>query len=297
MDSIGIELGFQGNAAVAAITHAALARLPDEIAGIELDAGQVGVNGHGSAGNRVGKHGAGIAEHLKIVVIAALQVQRLLVSLNVLTNGLGHPEVHGGAPHAAHFTGGDALGIGNAEGAGGQHQQLVYGGLSVCFACQIEIAVVGEVKDGVPVAHSIIGNVQAAGFVQAVGHVNGGVAGVALVSGGAVQAEGDAGVGAGGDRPQPGVVEVGAGMEVVAVFVGGQAVFPPAQGKGAALDAVGTAPHNRAEEAAARQVVRRVVIAQDNVNHVAVCIGHKDTDQGCAQVGYGGGDAAAGDGV
>ena len=186
VDGIGIVLGFQGDAAALAVYGAALSGLVQEIAGIELNAGQVGVDRHGAPGNGIGKHRAGIAEDLEVVVIAALQIQRLIIGPDVLSDGLGAPEIHGRAFHAAHFAGGDAFVIGNGKHPGRQHQQLIHGSAGVIVTGKIKIAVVGQVEDGVLVADGIIGDVQSAGGIEHVGHVDGSVAGEALIAVGAV---------------------------------------------------------------------------------------------------------------
>ena len=101
MQGIGIELGLQGDAAALAITDAVLAVFIQEIAGVELDAWAVGVDCHGAAGSAVAQDGAGIAEDFPVVVIAGLQMQRLVVAFDIPADSLGGAEVHGRSVHAA----------------------------------------------------------------------------------------------------------------------------------------------------------------------------------------------------
>ena len=138
---------------------------------------------------------------------------------------------------------------------------------------------------------------QAAFFIQTVGNVNGGVAGIALVAIGAVQMEGNGGVSAVRHGPHPGVVEVGAGMEVVAVLIGGEGVFPLANGERAALDSVGAASNNGTQEAGAVQVAFCVIITQSHIGNVAVRVGNEYVHQRCAKISYCSCDAVPGDGV
>lgn len=93
VECVGIELGLQSDTAVPAVVDAALAGLVQEIAGIELDAGAIGVDRHGAAGDGVGKIGAGVAKDFEIVVIAALQVQRFIMRSDILTDGLGGAKI------------------------------------------------------------------------------------------------------------------------------------------------------------------------------------------------------------
>ena len=97
VEGIGVELGLQGNAGALAVIDAALAGFVQEIAGIELDAGAVGIDCHGASGNGVLKNGAGIAEDLPVVVIAALELQGFVVLVDVPADGLGTAEIHGAA--------------------------------------------------------------------------------------------------------------------------------------------------------------------------------------------------------
>ena len=53
MQAIGIELGFQRNTGTLAVVNTVFALLVQIVAGIELDAGAVRMNFHGSAGNRM----------------------------------------------------------------------------------------------------------------------------------------------------------------------------------------------------------------------------------------------------
>ena len=108
---IGIVLGLQANAAALGVAGAALAHLVGVIGGVELHAGTIGVHCHFPAAFLVAQDGTGIAEHLEIVVVTALQVQRIIVRANIPANGFGCAEVHGGAFHAACFSCGDAFAV------------------------------------------------------------------------------------------------------------------------------------------------------------------------------------------
>ena len=77
VDGVGIELGLQGHTAALAVVGALLALFVQEITGVKLDAGAVGGDGHDPAGFRIFQNCAGVAENLKIMVIATLEVQVL----------------------------------------------------------------------------------------------------------------------------------------------------------------------------------------------------------------------------
>lgn len=69
---VGIVLGLQGDAGVLAVEHTALALIVQEITGVELDTGTVRVDRHAPPGDGVTQLGAGVAEHLVVVIIATL---------------------------------------------------------------------------------------------------------------------------------------------------------------------------------------------------------------------------------
>ena len=84
---VGIELGLQCDTGALAVMDTALTGFIQVIAGIELDTGAIRVDGHGAAGVRVTQNGTGGTENLEIVVIAALQLQTLIVFSDVPANG------------------------------------------------------------------------------------------------------------------------------------------------------------------------------------------------------------------
>ena len=95
VEAVGVELGLQGDAGALAVVDAVFALLVQVIACVELNARAVWVDFHGSAGNRVGQDGAGVAVYFPVVIVATLQVQRLVVHADVPADGLCSAEVHG----------------------------------------------------------------------------------------------------------------------------------------------------------------------------------------------------------
>lgn len=294
---IGVELGFQSHAAALAIVNAALAGFVQEVSCIELNARAVGVHSHGASGAGILQHGAGAAEDLPVVVIAALQVQGLIVGANVPADGLGDAEVHGGTGNAALFAGGDVLGIIGGEEPSGDGQQLIHGAVRLLLACQIEIGVVGQIEHGVLVRNGIIDDVQPVGGIQLVGDPDHRIAGEALIHVGAIQPEGDGGIGDILRSPQAGVVAIGAGVEIVALFVGGQGDRIAVQAEAGSLYTVGISAHGCAQVGGAAQIAFCIVIAQSHVRDIALGVRDHHADQGCPKICAGCRDAATGYGV
>ena len=293
---IGEILGFQSNAGALAVFDAAFAFALQEIAGIELDAGAIGGDGQGAAAFRVGKDGAGIAEHFEIVVIAISQLQLLVLGESIPADPLGRAEIHGGADYAAHFPGGDRACVRGSVEPGGHGQDLVICLLGMLMTGQIEIAVVGHIKYGITIGNALVTDAQGAAL-QGVGHLDVGIAGEALVAMGAVQVQGDAAFTQGNHIPHAVMVEIGAAVEVVFAVVGKQEIVLAAQIEAGIADAVGIAANGGTQEHIVRQILSGGVIAQQHVSQVAVLVRHPQGYQIAAKIRDGGGDGAGGDGI
>ena len=109
--------------------------------------------------------------------------------------------------------------------------------------------------------------------------MDGSVAGVTLVTVGAVQTEGDGVFGMGGQLPQAQMETVRAAVKVVAAFVGGDMDSAAVQGEGGAANAVGTAANGGAKEGAAGGVFVRAVEAQHHIGKLSVPIRNEEAYQ------------------
>ena len=155
---IGIELRFQRDAGTLAVDNAAFADLVQEVAGIELDAGAICMDCHGTAGTGITKDGTGIAENFEIMVVTTLQLQTFVIFINVTADDLGHAEIKGRTFDLAQLTGGNVGGIVRIEPAAGDDQFLMDGGIRVLMTGQIEITVVGHIENSISVSYGIIFN-------------------------------------------------------------------------------------------------------------------------------------------
>ena len=98
-------------------------------------------------------------------------------------------------------------------------------------ACQVKVAVVGHIKDGILVAFAVVDDVQSAVVVQGIGDKDAGVARHTLVAVGAVQSQLYGRPGLLGQGPQTGVVAVGTGVQIVGAFVGRHGIGLSSQGE------------------------------------------------------------------
>ena len=299
VDGVGIELGLQTHTAAEAVGDSVLALLAlQEVAAVELDTAAIRLHGHGTAGNGIGKHGAGIGVDFKIVVIAVLQLQGEVILPNIPADGLGGTEVHGRAFHLGQLAGGDGVGIGSGEVTGGHTKDLIQRTLRLVMTGQVEVAVVGHIEHGVLVTDAVVDDLQGAGSFQRVGHMDHRVAGVALVAVGAVKAQLNAALGMADHLPEPVFVAIGAAVEAVfAVVIDGQLIGLAVHGEGCAADTVGIAAHDGAEVGGAGGIFLGGIEAQDHICHIAGSIGYQQLDDGSAVVRNFRGETAAGDGV
>ena len=297
IDRVGPELGLQSDAAALAVPYASLAGFLQEVARVELNAGQVRVNSHHSAGLLVGQLGAGIAEDFVVVVVAALQVQRLIILSDIPPDSLGFAEVHGGTGDTSDFAGGNAFVVRYGKDPAGDGENLLHCLFGLILACQIEIAVVGQIEDGILIADTVVDNVQTAPGIQGVSYPNLRLAGEALVTLGRNQLQGD-GIRFVGDHiPHTDVVIFRTAVEIVFAFVGNEGIGLAAEAEATALDAVGASAYDGAKEAGVPQIAGAVVIAQNHIVNVTVLVRNVQGYQCRAEVGDLGGDAAAGDGI
>ena len=72
MDGIGEILGLQANAAALGIGNTAFSHGVGVVACVKLNAGAIGADAHTPSATGVGQKSAGIAEYLKIVIVAGL---------------------------------------------------------------------------------------------------------------------------------------------------------------------------------------------------------------------------------
>ena len=123
---------------------------------VKLHTGPVGDHSHGPPAAGIGKICAGIAENLKIMVVAGLQNQGLVIGGNILSDGLGDTEVHGRSCHSAALAGGDALSVRRGEEPGGHGKNLFHGFRCLVVTSQVKVTVIGQVKHCVPIRHCVI---------------------------------------------------------------------------------------------------------------------------------------------
>lgn len=291
VQGIRVELGFQSNATALAVDCAALAGFLQEVSGIELNTGAVGVYRHGSAGVGVKEGGAGVAEDLPVVVVAPLKVQRLIIGIDILTDGLGAAEVHGGSLHASELSCGDIGGIVQVEEPAGKGQHLTDGSFCILVAGEVEVAVIGEIENCVHITDGIVDDVQAAGVIQGVGHLNLGIARKALIQMGAGKGQCDSVFLMADQHPQPLVVAIGAGVEVVSALIGGHGVDLASQREGGSLNPVGVAANGGPQKSAVCGAVAvAAVIAQNHIFHITGTIGNQQPHQSGTVICDGGGD-------
>ena len=272
VEAVGIELGLQGHAAVAAVVYPVFSLVIQVVAGVELNAGAVGVDAQAPAGSGVCQGGTGVAENLPVVIIAALELQSIVIGVQIPGDGLGHPEIHGAAGHVPQLPCGDVLGIVRGKMPGGHGEHLMDCPVRVLVACQVKIAVVGHIKNRILVGLGPVADVEAALAVQSISDPDMGISREALVHVGTFEGERHFGRTLFFQRPQTVLEEVRAGVKVVVVFVGGQGNTLVPQGEFRVPQTVGIPAHGGTQKAAGGNIEVRVIKTQNDVSKVPLGI-------------------------
>ena len=274
---VGIELGLQAEAPAVGVGRAALSSgtAVQVVPRVELDAGEGGEDLHGDAGGRGGRPGDGperprLAVGNPVVVIAPRYGELVEGLVNAFPDFSRAAQVHGGALHRGELPGGNGAGT-NRGIVGGAQLDILPLHTAAVVAGQVEITVVGEVADGIPVTLRPIADSQPV-LLQAVRHPDGERTGVALLPVGADQRQGDEAVRQPLHRPDLLVKAHGSPVERVGPIVGGQGVLHPVQGKPRPADAVGVPPHQGAHILVLRPVVLQGVEAQRHIHRISVSV-------------------------
>ena len=197
---VRVELSLQGNTTALSIVDSVFAGLIQKVACVNLNAGAVRMNGHGTPRYWISKNGAGIAEYFPVMVIACLKVQRLIVRTDVLRNGFGRSEIHRCAVYFTQLSCGNVCSIIRTEEPARKNQNLIHGLIRVFVTGKIEIAVVGHVKDCIHIGYRIILNVKPF-VIQCVCYLDDRISGEPLISIGTLKLKGDGRISLGNNFP------------------------------------------------------------------------------------------------
>ena len=97
------------------------------------------------------------------MVIAALQFQGLVISIDVLPQGFAPTEIHGGSCYVTQLTGGDTCFVAWKEKLSRHHKLLCHGFFRMVMPRQIEITVIGKIKDRIHITDGVKGYSQPGG--------------------------------------------------------------------------------------------------------------------------------------
>ena len=167
---IGEELGLQAEGMMRAVDRIALSVAPlgDKVGSVEMDPGERGFCFHGdTGGGGVGFCDCAESSHdtvyYIIVIIAAGIVQLIKILLNVGTDGSGRPEIHKSACDRFDGSVRDAFRIAGGVIPGKDLNALIQG-RSGAMSCQIKIAVIGQVAEGILIRFGVVANDKAIVF-------------------------------------------------------------------------------------------------------------------------------------
>jgi len=273
---VGEELGLQAEAPAIAIGCAAFScgTAIQMVSGVELDARECGENLHGNAGS--GGYGAGdgaedtgLAVYHPVMVIAPGLDKLGKVLVDMSADGRGNTEVHRGTLHRGDLSCRDGQGVCGGIAVRQKLDCLVQHRAAV-VAGQIEIGVAGQAADSILVTFGLVADGQSLRR-QGIGDVGGEVSGVALLTVGAEQGEGQAVLRGGIHGPDPLVIAQGPAVEVVdPVFVGGQGAGLAVQGEFRPANAVGEAAYQSPQKLVLSPICLQAVKTQEHIHGSAL---------------------------
>lgn len=303
VDGVGEELRLQAHGVVVGVGHAALAAFAaDEVTGVDLHAWRVREHVHGDAAPvaRKRRHSAQCAHEALVVgrwlrlaqsvvvVIAARARNGSKARLDACAQRLRLAQVERGATDREQTTGGHEvvarLGVGV-----GKHLKRVVERRSRSVTVQVEVAVVGEVHHRRRVGQCHVGDGELVCGREPVGHPHVEVAGEALVSVRALEAELDEGTvlaPLGADKlPKAVMPIVRPAVQTAAAVVSLRRIGGAAKLKVPGVDAVGVTAHHGAKVGPVDGIACGPVVAQHDVREAPGFVWRAERDEASPQVG------------
>ena len=299
VDAVGHHLGLQTEGGLGALGVATLEGeqgVLQEVGGIELDAGLVGVHLHFATRN--GIVGDSTKEDLptraavfpacevEAMVEASGKVEILTICEKVLSDRLGHAEIEGGSLHGLDGGGNEIL-VPRHVGLRIQPQGLLEN-TSRRTARQVEVCVVGQVDGGRLIGGGLIAEGQGVFIVQGIGDLDPQIPREALLTVGGDIGQGQNGsIGGGGGFGAPDHVGIAllSAVKAGGAVIGKEGVGLAVQLKGRICDAVGHTTHQGPQIPVGLLVVGHGIVAKAYVRDLAVFIGGLDADDGTAEIG------------
>ena len=281
---VGIILGFQGKAAAPSVADASLARRAvKEIAAVELQPWQVCIDSQADAALVALCIGGFVKAVLllvvenPVVVVPGPPLQLLEIIVNALPDGSQLAKIHRGACCLVDCAVRQGLRVSLCQ-AVGEDLQLVPEDAAILTAVQVEIAVIGQVADGIGIGKCLIGNPQCVVLSQLVGYMHLKIAREASVP---VRAE----IGHKelalllACSPQLAVKATAAAVEAVGLawaVVGLQLIVSAIYSNPGILDAVGVASYNGTHVKGFCFVACGIVKAPHDILHLAVPVRYQE---------------------
>ena len=297
MDAVRVILRFQAQGAASAVDRPALSALIGKIIGrVKLHARQIGQDIHAQSGARI-LHGGNVPQRARLragneaVVIPAGKAQLIPGRVDRLADGAAGAEIHGRAVHGQDPPGGQSP-LPDFQKLRTVQCELLLQNSARVVPRQIEIAMVGEIDDGFPVAHALIENPQTVVVLQQISDADAQIAGEAALP---VRAEPEKAHAVRQKLRLPELLveaEREIAVQIGAVVVVRERIAHTVQREGGAGDPVGMAANGGAEKAAVRLVLREGVVAEHHIPAAAVRAGDEEAHENGAVVGDHGAHAA-----
>ena len=266
-----------------------------EIAGIKLNAGQVGIYLKLSAAFFVlGSCGkterSAFAVDAEIVVISACHLKLNIIGVDIFPDFLRCSEIESRTVNRSDFARRNAVFVRRRKEIAVEHQ-LGVKNIAACGGAEVKIGMVGQVDDGVLVAYGFVMKLQLVFVGKNIGDLYVNVSGKALFAVGAFVAEFNGVVVNNDSIPQRTAVLCAAVKTGDALFVFRNVVLLAAEGEFSAADAVCILTDNLTGKSARVYMTEDIVKAGNNITVVSVLVGAAERIQCCASCNDTGGDA------
>ena len=284
VNAVGIMLGFQAECCAVGVFLTALSCSgTGEIGGIELYTGLIGEDGHDDPGLVAHGHCRRRSADNIIRVVTTAALHTGLLGVDPISDGVHGAEVHGSTFYGNNVTGGQAGFVSQMEGlCMDLHPVSVDAAGAV--AVEIEVAVVGQIQNGVLITFGLVTQLQS---VALPGHGDGylQIAGIAFLPMGG-QAGEHHGVTFLAAAPYDPVKADLAAVDMVGAVVGAERIGLSVQIKRSAGNTIGKASNGGAKATVMGGVFIQGIVTEHHVHRLAIPVRHEDGPDGHAVVQY-----------
>lgn len=265
-------------------------RAIEEVAGIELHSGLRGRNfqdasGRGFVNARGQDQARTFAVDHEIVVVSMGKLELFVVVIDAGADLLWFGEIERRSLYRFKFSRRNQMFVHRCKAVGIDHD-LVIEDVAIAFALQIEVAVIGQIDGSGFVGGRFVVDHEFIGVAEGVSHSDFQVAGKSVVAIFAQVVKDDSGFALHRLGVPHDFIEsvVAAAVQGIRAIVLGQSVSLAFETEGAVGDAVRVASDERSKVRRVGKISLKILVAKDDVSHLALAVGHADADDNATVV-------------